>query len=445
MRTVLMIAYYYPPDSSSGVYRTLYFANHLIKTKNWQPIVLTPNPAFYSWEQSKDYSLLKKNDPDIQIVRTKCLQLREKVIGMCRRPKHKCQNYGEAINESDASQKRLFQKIIDIVTEEILAFPDRQVGWIPYAIREGIRIARKHNVDVIYSSGSPWSSFLIGCLLKRILKIPLVLDYRDPWNQNTFLEPRSRLYLSISKKLEVKILGNANAVICNTNSLKDVIVKNCFHLEKEKFYVIPNGFEEEDLAPENLEKIEKQKNGFTFIHTGNLYGNRNIDNFILAVKCLAEESLLNNSKFILIGAKEDAKQNIIDKGSEVLFRKYFLVMDRIEHQKCITYLKNSDCFLLFQQGTHLQMPRKIYEYIALKKPILAITPEKGDTSKLIVKNKLGIVVDDNVNEICKGIMTIIDKHDEFVEHIENNNAFVKYNNRKLAEDLKKVFHSVTKT
>ncbi len=445
MKTVLMLAYYYPPDSSSGVYRTLYFANHLIKTKDWQPIVLTLDPGSYSREQGKDYSLLKKIDPNVQIVRTKGIQLREKIIGLRRKPERKSQDIREALNKNDTPQKRKFQKIIDIITEEILAFPDRQVGWIPYAIKGGMVTARKNKVDLIYSSGSPWSSHLIGMILKRILKVPLVLDYRDPWNQNTFSGSKSRLYLSISKKLEARILGNANAVICNTNSLKNVLSDNYNNLNKEMFHVIPNGFEEEDLTPENTVKIKKQKNEFVFIHVGALYGNRKITNFVLSIKHLEKSELLENSKFILIGVGEEVEQEIIAICGKDVYRRKFLTMHRIEHKKCIAYLKSSDCFLLFQQGTTLQVPRKIYEYIALKKPILAITPNKGETAKLILENNLGVVVDDGVTDIREGIVEISENYDKYVKSIAENKAMAKYDNLKLTEDLEKVFLEVTKT
>ena len=47
MRTVLLIAYHYPPvQGSSGVQRTLRFSQHLPKF-GWRPIVLTITPRAY--------------------------------------------------------------------------------------------------------------------------------------------------------------------------------------------------------------------------------------------------------------------------------------------------------------------------------------------------------------------------------------------------------------
>ncbi len=442
MKTVLMIAYYYPPDSSSGVYRTLYFANHLKRSKYCHPIILTPDEAFYSWEQKKDYSLLKKIDPDIKIVRTGCMQLREKIIGLGGKRNYKRQSFKESLKKSGKLRKGLFRRIIDIFTEEVLAFPDRQIGWFPYAVRDGIVTARKNKVDLIYSSGSPWSAHLIGVLLKWILNIPLVLDYRDPWNQNTFSEKKSKLFRFLSEQLEKRILKFVDAVICNTHLLRETFFDNYYNLGKEKLYVIPNGFEEKDLVLENLKKVELQKNEFVFIHVGSLYGNRNIGNFIHSIKRLEGEGLLENSKFILIGVGDEIVQEIAAICGNDMQRKKFLTMDRIEHARCISYLESSDCFLLFQQGTTLQVPRKIYEYIALKKPILAITPRKGETANLVLENNLGVVVDDNVDDICNGIIDIKTNYDKFLISISKKQAFMKYNNQKLTEDLNKVFLDV---
>ena len=49
--------------------------------------------------------------------------------------------------------------------------------------------------------------------------------------------------------------------------------------------------------------------------------------------------------------------------------------------------------LLLQPGTETQVPSKLFEYIALGKPILAISPREGATSKLVTEECLGMTAE----------------------------------------------------
>src|SRR6185436_21086254 len=64
-KKVLIIAYYWPPSSGSGVQRWLKFVKYL-PSFGWKPFVFTPaNPSF----EIKDESLLKDIPAEAEIIR----------------------------------------------------------------------------------------------------------------------------------------------------------------------------------------------------------------------------------------------------------------------------------------------------------------------------------------------------------------------------------------
>src|SRR5262249_41613995 len=57
------------------------------------------------------------------------------------------------------------------------------------------------------------------------------------------------------------------------------------------------------------------------------------------------------------------------------------VTDFMKYEECVELLHRSDVLLLFAQGQPLQIPTKLYEYIAVGKPILVFA-EDGATADL---------------------------------------------------------------
>jgi hypothetical protein len=79
----------------------------------------------------------------------------------------------------------------------------------------------------------------------------------------------------------------------------------------------------------------------------------------------------------------------------------------LDHQDSLKRLVDSDVLLLIipsERGpTHY--PGKIFEYLSLEKPILAIVPPESVTAQLILDSHAGMVVDpENIEEISAGIL-----------------------------------------
>ncbi len=72
----------------------------------------------------------------------------------------------------------------------------------------------------------------------------------------------------------------------------------------------------------------------------------------------------------------------------------------------------ANCLLLLQPGTTVSIPGKLYEYLALGRPILALA-EEGETSDLVRASGLGVAVAANDERAILGaiVATIAAKND----------------------------------
>lgn len=408
-----MIAYHYPPLGGGGVFRTLKFTKYLPQF-GFQPYVLTvKNPMYVT----KDPTLLKEIPQEVKVFRTFSFEHR-----VLRAP-------------------RLLN--IDL---KWFYMPDINIGWLPFAVHAGVKIIKKENIDIIYATSPIWTSLLIGFLLKRKTKKPLVIDYRDPWTDNPFTEYPTKLHKNIENKMEEKILTHADHVIVVSNSMKHNLIKK-YPFIKSKIEVITNGFDPDDFK--NL-KIHEQTNKFRITHAGSIYGLLTARPFLLALKELTEEKadLRDKLKIMFVGN--------YGKETSLLVKKFGLkdvvkLVRYVPHKECLELMLNSQALLLL---ITVEDPRgegiltgKLFEYLASRRTILAIAPENGAAANIIKSLKAGTVVpQNNIQLIKRAIFEFYEKWKQG-KLAKITGDITKYNRRfltqRLAQILEKVIHRKT--
>ncbi len=99
------------------------------------------------------------------------------------------------------------------------------------------------------------------------------------------------------------------------------------------------------------------------------------------------------------------KQFLAEKGLEEVVD----MPGQISRKDALNKVFSADILLLLQQGTKLQVPGKLFEYIRSGKPIFSICDE-GATRDIVLSNKLGIVADaNNIDDIRKKFIAFFNK------------------------------------
>jgi hypothetical protein len=74
--------------------------------------------------------------------------------------------------------KNMLQRIV----KDIFLSPDIQVVWMFKALPKLMKLVKEKKVNYVFITGSPFSLMIAGYILKKLFKIKLVLDFRDPWS-----------------------------------------------------------------------------------------------------------------------------------------------------------------------------------------------------------------------------------------------------------------------
>jgi glycosyltransferase involved in cell wall biosynthesis len=277
----------------------------------------------------------------------------------------------------------------EALLEHLFCMPDAQRSWVGRAVRAGMK---GDAPDLVYATGGPWSALLAGRRLARRFGVPFVADFRDPWTRNPF-RTYAPLALERSRRLERTVCRAAAIVIANTTELCDQFVADYPDMSG-RFVTIPNGFDGprgEDVGPGVHEPAAGSSDAFELWHFGSVYGKRNPFALLTAVCRLADRGRLHPGVFRIrfVGAWELDESDPSSRLARRLEQLGVVVReDAVPHEACLALMQRASSLLVLQPDSPLQVPGKIYEYLAARRPLVLIGGE-GATSGLVRRHRLG--------------------------------------------------------
>lgn len=405
-KTVLIIAYEFPPAANVGIYRPVKFAQYL-PASGWAPVVLTvTNGKFPKYDE-------------------RLLGIVPKGLRIYRAPSFELFNYGEnkkrRITEKRGLLARVYVRLCEIWN--FLAIPDNKVLWVPAATVTALRIIKRENISCVFATGKPFSSFIIGYLLKRMRGVRLVIDYRDPWTQNIAYNRRTRLHAWIDRRLEQAMIHASDKVVANTQHNEEMLVRDFGSRDaRDKFTTIHNGFDSEDFVRAETRKPSK----FTITYAGVFYASDPASSkdgpgadvmktyssfyFFEALKKLAPRrpDIIEDLRVNFMGMFAKRQEDIIRRlGLENVVR----VLGFLDYEEHLAVLKGSNALLLvLSSGERSRgwIPSKFFSYLGSGKPILGLVPE-GEVRDIMREARAGLFVDpDDVDGTAEALIELYD-------------------------------------
>jgi glycosyltransferase involved in cell wall biosynthesis len=358
MKKVLIVAYHFPPQAeSSGYLRSLKFCRYLPE-QGWLPRVLTVHPRAY---ERTNPSQLNEIPPSVHVDRVFALDTQRHL----------------------SFRGRYFRA---------LALPDRWVSWCLAAILSGYRTIRREKCDVILTTFPIASAVLIGWILHRLTGTPWVADFRDSMTEPDY--PRDRSTWKAYRWLEKRTVRDAARLIFTASSAVRMYLERYPDLSPDRCSLILNGYDEEDFR--NLLPSPKVPGRpLRLVHMGLLYPvERDPRPFFRAISQLQKEGKLDASRVrieLRASGYESAYAPMIRaEGIENLVR----LLAPMPYRDALQDSANADGLLLFQAACcDHQIPAKVFEYLRLAKPILALTSDSGDTAALLKQTGGATIVD----------------------------------------------------
>lgn len=345
--SVLMVAFHFPPAAmGSGHLRTLGFARHLPES-GWDPVVLSARELAYP--------------------RTAPLQAASIPNG--------CAVY-RALALDAGRHFAIAGKY-----PGFLAQPDRWGSWWPMAVWQGLRIIRRHRVSAIWSTYPIMTAHCIAWTLSRITKLPWVADFRDPMTSS--VSPGNRFSVASQHRWEKRVLRDAAHVTFTTPSaLQDYAARYPAAYEEGRFSVVENGYDESAFKGLPVSPSPTADRPLVLLHSGLLYpdGRNPFPFFTALARLKAAGKLTQDDVHVVLRAS--GSETIYARKIESLGLKQMVTLaPPVSNQEALAEQSQADALLLFQGGYfNRQIPAKLYEYLRIGQPILALVDAGGDTA-----------------------------------------------------------------
>jgi glycosyltransferase involved in cell wall biosynthesis len=449
-KKILFISYHYPPSTAIGGMR-IYGNSKYLARFGWAIYILTVKNKHiqeFDYERGSDDRRIEVhrvfNMPKISTIllnAIKKIKSNKKLDESGKGNGSEINNSGKLIIQNDEQVIDKIKRILD----SFLLLPDENRNWIIPAVLRAASVIQKNNIEVLFTTAPPFSSSLIGLLLKKMFNIKWIADFRDPWIKpfNKILYPTCQLSVAIENFLENAVIRNADLVVTTTPILNKEY-KKIFIKEKEnKFIYLPNGYDKEFYDNVINEKKYKQ---FTISYTGTLYYGRSPEPIFKALKLIREknENIFSMIKFKLVGdcTYSDGIKTI-DLVNKYSLEDVVAVDPNVSFSESIEINKKSHMGLVLAPDQKYQIPAKIYDLIGTKTTVLAITGE-GATKELVEKYGIGKCFEGHeIHNIARFITEEMKtKNTLKINWSEVSNIFEKSNIiKKLSTELEGIYNS----
>lgn len=351
MRTVLLIAYHFPPLSgSSGLQRALCFARYLPQF-GWTPIVLTVRPEAY---EKTDEGALSQIPAGCEIVRTRCLDAGRHLSIRGRYP-------------------------------AAAALPDRWASWQLWAVPAGLRLARNRGVKAIWSTYPIATAHKIGASIAKRTGLPWIADFRDPMAQDGY--PTDPRRWQAYKRIEESAAARATRLVFVSPSALDTYHERYPTTPAEHFALIENGFDEGTFDDYSNAETTRSDGPPVLLHSGIVYPKERDPRALFeALGRLHNDRRIRPGDFVIRFRAPVHDGLLLELARQQRVEAFVDIRPPISYRDALHEMLAADALLVMQAAScNQQIPAKLYEYLRAGRPILGLTDPEGDTGRTLRK------------------------------------------------------------
>ena len=288
--------------------------------------------------------------------------------------------------------------------------PDLAIlSWVPFALPRALALHREQPFDVVWTSGPPPTTYLIGLALHRRHGVPWVADLRDGWR---FERTRTDFPLAPMRAadawLERTLLGAADRL---TTISAPMAEDARARLGVREAHTLSNGFDLEELAdvagadgiPDGILHPERH----SLLYTGRIgYVGRSPEPILAGVRELKRRDPEAAAKLEVLFAgplRDNEREQIEAPDLEGTVR----ALGAFDRQTTMRLQRQADSLLLLTTNIRGETGQKLYEYLAADRPILVVG-DRTEAARVVTAGQAGTAVPvDDPGAIADGLADLV--------------------------------------
>lgn len=245
---------------------------------------------------------------------------------------------------------------------------------------------KQHKVDCIIATGEPFILFKHAANLSNNHQTPWIADYRDCWTNPPKQNDKwfNNFYLTFLKYIEKKTLANASCITTASPTYKDRL--QSLH-PNHRIEVVLNGYDIDNIY--TLQEVEINYEQFEIAYAGIIYPHQQVEMFLQGLAKFIKSKSVTNIKVVFYGLDfyPDMKDRITK--FDTTLQPYIFFTERLPYNDVLIKLKQAHCLLLLTDENANWLNAKVFDYLAIKKPILLVKNDKGILESIVDENNVG--------------------------------------------------------
>lgn len=291
------------------------------------------------------------------------------------------------------------------LARRVLAVPDGKTRWAWRAARTLRAEVRERGFDAVITTGPPHSVHLAALwgLRRRTQRRPRwIVDMRDLWTDNPYYD-YGELRRRVDRRIESRVMRAADAVVAATEGFAQTLGER----HALRAFGVLTGFDERAVPSAQA----RESRPLRIVHAGSLYaGRRDPGPLIEAAAGLAAGGRVDAGSLRLsfIGP---GLEPVADAAERLGATDFVEIVGPLPHAETVARLSRAHALLLVQwcgDSTATEVPGKLFEYLALRKPVIALgSAPDGEVAGILAATGAGLVVN-SVAECRQALEALLD-------------------------------------
>jgi glycosyltransferase involved in cell wall biosynthesis len=374
MKPVLLVTYYYPPNSAVGAVRPSKFADHL-PAFGWHPTILTASAPSREAHGNVRERRDERGDSGNGGMRP--------IVSYAAEWPHPLKAY-ERLRERAAAKLGRAQehaaKIVVPYTQcyapargglkrwllALLWLPDRETAWLVPAVLRGLREIRRSGIQHVITTGPPFTCHLVGLILKQLAGVRWIADFRDPWSvRHKFPIFRNGVTDRVETRLIALVMRRADLILSVTPAMTEEAKKEHTDIPTERFQTLISGFDPADFT--GLHWSRPYPDPVVFSYFGTFYHGRTPEPFLGALKSLLDDGSLKpqDVRVRFVGQVSLADGQPVQEMVRLLGLDGLVSLHTsVPRREALKQTLESHVVLVLDERHPIQIPLKLYDAIA---------------------------------------------------------------------------------
>jgi len=232
---------------------------------------------------------------------------------------------------------------------------------------------------VVFSTYPPMGSLLAG-LFASGSRTPWICDFRDPLAALVYAD-QPWYVTRLNRIFDKRIFRRAAAVIANTEPAAHDWERR-YPWASAKLHTIYNGYD-----PEQTPKARAipERDYKLLVHAGTIYPGRNPNALIEGLARLRSQGAPEamRAKVLLLGSTLKLAEVNWPLYEQAQREGWLELRDAVPRAEAQAIVEASDALLIIQPHTTVQVPGKLFEYVCIGRPVLAIVQRSSPIESIL--------------------------------------------------------------